>query len=95
MPARRAQRKVPGGKLVRIDADCQEGVLSRVRITGDFFVQPEEALAGIERDLNASRLNGHESDLELKVDVIVSSNGATLLGFGPKDIADLLRELRC
>jgi lipoate-protein ligase A len=95
MPARRAQRKVPDGKLVRLDAVCADGVFSDIRITGDFFVYPEEALANIERSLNASRLNGKEGDLEMKVGSIVSSSNATLVGFGPKDIADLMRELQC
>lgn len=95
MPARRAQRKVPDGKLVRLDAVCGDGVFSDIRITGDFFVYPEEALTNIERDLIAGRLNGMEEDLDTKVGSIVSSNNATLVGFGAKDIADLLRELRC
>jgi lipoate-protein ligase A len=93
MPSRRAQRKVPDGKLVRMDAACADGFLSAIRITGDFFVHPEEALANIERDLNASRLHGGEADLESKVGSIVSANNALLVGFGAKDIADLLREL--
>lgn len=95
MPARRAQRKVPDGKLVRMDAVCGGGVFSNIRITGDFFVYPEEALANIERDLSAGRLSGREDDLETKVVSIVTSNNAVLVGFGAKDIADLLRELQC
>jgi lipoate---protein ligase len=95
MPTRRAQRKVPDGKLVRIDALCEDGALSHIRITGDFFIHPEEALAGIERDLGTGEFNGHESDLEERVVSIVSANGARLIGFGPKDIADMMRELRC
>jgi lipoate-protein ligase A len=95
MPARRAQRKVPGGKLVRVDAYCERHVLSRIRLSGDFFVHPEEALAGIERDLEARGLSGNEPDLEMQVLSIVSANGAVLIGFGASDIADMLRELRC
>ncbi|MGD0818525.1 MAG: hypothetical protein ABR986_09055 [Methanomassiliicoccales archaeon] len=95
MPARRAQRKVPGGKLVRVDAVCEQGVLSKIRITGDFFVHPEEALTSIERDLNAGGLSGHEEDLEQRVDAIIIASGAKLVGFGANDITDLLRELRC
>jgi lipoate---protein ligase len=95
MPVRRAQRKVPDGKLVRIDAVCERGVLSSIRITGDFFVYPEEALMNIERDLNARGFNGREEDLEMKVGTIVSSNNARLVGFGVGDLADLLRELQC
>ena len=92
---RRAQRKVPGGKLVRIDAVCEGHHLSNIRITGDFFVHPEEALANMERDLEASALSGNEPDLERLVEALIVANDARLIGFGARDIADLLRELRC
>jgi lipoate---protein ligase len=95
MPARRAQRKVPAGKLVRIDAVCDGHHFSEIRITGDFFVHPEESLGGIERDLAAAGLTGGEADLEATVARIVAENGARTVGFGPEDIATLLRELRC
>ena len=95
MPARRAQRKVPGGKLVRVEAVCEGHHLSNLRITGDFFVHPEEALASIERDLEATGLSGNEPDLEMLVGAVIVASDARLVGFGAKDIADLLREIRC
>ncbi len=36
--------KVPRGKLVVADLDVVDGRLRNVRITGDFFLYPEEAL---------------------------------------------------
>ena len=95
MPVRRAQRKVPGGKLVRLDALCEAGHFSKIRISGDFFVHPEESLASIERDLEAKALSGHEPDLERLIGAVIASSGAQLIGFGAKDIADLLKEIRC
>ena len=95
MPTRRAQKKVPGGKLVRIDAVCEGHHLTNIRITGDFFVHPEGALANIERDLEARDLSGNEPDLERLVETMIVANEARLIGFGAKDVADLLRELKC
>jgi lipoate-protein ligase A len=95
MPARRSQRKVPGGKLVRVDAVCERHVISNIHISGDFFVHPEEALFSIERGLDEMRLNGNEGDLKERVGSAITANGATLIGFGAGDIADLLRELQC
>lgn len=95
MPPRRSQRKVPGGKLVRIDAVCEGQVISDIRISGDFFVHPEEALFSIERGLDEMRLNGNEGDMAERVGLAVSAAGATLIGFGAGDIADLLKEIRC
>ena len=95
MPPRRAQRKVPGGKLVRIEADCDGGHFSKVLITGDFFVHPEEALGQIEKDIEESALNGNEEELERLIESIIQSNDARLVGFGAKDIAEILKEIRC
>ncbi|MGO1591961.1 MAG: lipoate--protein ligase family protein [Ancrocorticia sp.] len=39
--------KVPGGKLVVIDCDVKEGVLSNVQLSGDFFLEPDETLIRI------------------------------------------------
>lgn len=36
--------KVPGGKLVVADVEVEGGVLSEVRLSGDFFAEPDEAL---------------------------------------------------
>lgn len=36
--------KVPGGKLVVVDLDVEDDVLTNVRISGDFFLEPDEAL---------------------------------------------------
>ncbi len=95
MPAHRAQRKVPGGKLVRVDVVCEQKVISKIRITGDFFVYPEEALASIERDLEAIGLSGTEAELEELVESTVSASNARLIGFSTKDLAEMLRELKC
>jgi lipoate---protein ligase len=48
--------KVPGGKLLRIDADIKGGkegdIIQSIRITGDFFMHPEDALERIEKALS-------------------------------------------
>lgn len=39
--------KVPGGKLVVVDLDVEESVLSNARVAGDFFLEPDEALEAV------------------------------------------------
>ena len=39
--------KVPGGKLVVADLENVDGKITNVLISGDFFLEPDEALAGI------------------------------------------------
>lgn len=39
--------KQPGGKLVQVDFDVSAGTLTGVRVSGDFFLYPEEVLEPI------------------------------------------------
>ena len=39
--------KVPGGKLVVVDLDIVAGRLAGVRLSGDFFLEPDDALEAI------------------------------------------------
>ena len=40
--------KMPGGKLVAADFEVRDGKLTRVRISGDFFLEPDSALTMID-----------------------------------------------
>lgn len=44
--------KVPGGKLVAVDAVLADGRLGGVSVSGDFFLDPDEALGIIDRTLD-------------------------------------------
>ncbi|WP_402468880.1 lipoate--protein ligase family protein [Isoptericola aurantiacus] len=43
--------KVPGGKLVAVDLVVDDDRLARVRLSGDFFLEPDDALEVIDRAL--------------------------------------------
>jgi lipoate-protein ligase A len=53
--------KVPGGKLVVADVEVADGLLRRPRISGDFFMEPDEALEAIN-----TALDGLPAGLEAK-----------------------------
>ncbi len=46
--------KIPGGKLVVVDVEADGGVLRRVRVAGDFFLEPDEALDAVNRALEGA-----------------------------------------
>ncbi|KOG90885.1 lipoate--protein ligase family protein [Streptomyces varsoviensis] len=46
--------KVPGGKLVVVDLEVEDGVLRQVRVAGDFFLEPDEALGAIDAALEGA-----------------------------------------
>jgi lipoate-protein ligase A len=52
-PAMHGEYKMPGGKLIVADLEVRDGLLARVQISGDFFLEPESAL-----DLIDSALTG-------------------------------------
>lgn len=44
MSAMRGEYKVPGGKLVAVDVEQENGRLKHVALSGDFFLEPDDAL---------------------------------------------------
>jgi lipoate-protein ligase A len=83
------QEKVPGGKMIAADFDIAEGRISRIKITGDFFLHPEDTLIKIEEALIGETLDNVES----KVTKILSDNNAKLIGVEPKDIQIMLKKV--
>lgn len=43
--------KIPGGKLVKIELEEKAGKIRKVKITGDFFMHPEEIIGELEKNL--------------------------------------------
>ncbi|WP_010477860.1 lipoate protein ligase C-terminal domain-containing protein [Thermococcus zilligii] len=50
--------------LIRIEFDEENGVAKHVRITGDFFIHPEEAVHELEEKLEGHRLDELERLIE-------------------------------
>lgn len=48
---RSATIKVSGGKVLKVAVRSQGGIIEDVRVTGDFFIYPEEALELLEAKL--------------------------------------------
>ena len=80
---RSADYKASGGKLVRIRLSEEAGQIRSVRITGDFFLIPEESLGKLEKMLEDAPLR--EAELRLLVDRFFRGTGAQGLGVSPDD----------
>jgi lipoate-protein ligase A len=82
--------KVHGGKLVVVDCSITDGKLSDVRVSGDFFLEPDEALD----DINAA-LNGLSADLpgaEIAAAVTAAlSEDVVLFGFSAQAVSIAVR----
>ena len=70
--------KAPKG-LLRVEADLESGVLSKVRITGDFFMVPEDSLPELERSLEGVKLD-HDSVMKAVEGFYTSGVETPMLG---------------
>ena len=80
---RSADYKAPGGKLVRIRLKEEQGLIRSVKITGDFFLIPEESLGKLEKMLEDVPLR--EAELRLLIDRFFRGTGAQGLGVSSDD----------
>lgn len=85
-----AEYKMPGGKLLVLNLDVQAGRLCNVRLSGDFFLEPAEALdninqllEGLPADCTEQYISHHLTQaLEGKVE---------MYGISPEAIATVVR----
>ncbi len=82
--------KTPGGKLVIVDFEVQDGVIRNMQINGDFFLEPAEALGDLNSSLEGAAVDASEEELARRVREAIPA-GAELLGFGPDGIAIAIR----
>ncbi|CAM3494725.1 biotin--protein ligase [Bordetella flabilis] len=87
---RHGEYKVPGGKLVVADVSIDGGVLAHVSISGDFFLEPPEALPEIDRALTGLPANATETELALAV-ALALPPGTEMFGFSPEAVAIAVR----
>lgn len=82
--------KVPGGKLVVADFDVSEGRLRDVRISGDFFLEPDDALEVMDR-----ALEGAAADLSARRFAELVQNalpdGVQMYGVSPQAVGVAVR----
>ncbi|HEY0297500.1 MAG TPA: biotin--protein ligase [Bordetella sp.] len=82
--------KVPGGKLVVVDLDVESGQLANVRLSGDFFLEPPEALDDINRGLTGLPSSADETELALAVASALPAD-VEMFGFSPEAVAVVVR----
>ena len=86
--------KMTGGKLVAVTLRTDLGVLDDVRITGDFFLQPEHAttatLQAIGHALRGARADSPVAALAARIQAVIPF-GVELLGTNPEAIAIAIR----
>lgn len=82
--------KVPGGKLVAVDVDVVDGRLADVTVSGDFFLEPDSALADIDRALTGMPETARVDELARAITAAVDGR-ADLVGFSPEAVGIAVR----
>lgn len=82
--------KIPGGKLVVVDFSVNEGCLVGVRVSGDFFLEPDSALDLIDAALNGSPVNSTQAELIRKIEVALDDD-VVLYGISADGVAVAVR----
>ena len=82
--------KVVGGKMVVADLEVRDGKLADVRISGDFFLEPAEALADITAALEGLPASSSSEDIITALDQGIPA-GTALVGFSVEAIAIAVR----
>lgn len=83
-PSMHGEYKVPGGKLVVVDLDVVESRLANIRLSGDFFLEPDEALGRMTDALEQLPADAPISTYEDAVEKAVDD--AVMVGFDPRSV---------
>lgn len=82
--------KTPGGKLVVVDLDVVDGNIARPRISGDFFLEPPEALSEMDRALDQFPAASSEDAIAERIRETLEP-GVEMIGFSPEAVARAVR----
>ena len=84
-----AEHKVKGGKLVGVEIEYDDRI-KRIRITGDFFMHPEESLYSIEKALTGLDITTSKADLVKTINGVIAAEKAEMVGITPEAIAETI-----
>ena len=86
-----AAEKVTGGKLVRVKVNYDD-VIHDIKIYGDFFLHPEDAIEDIEKSLIGVKSNADESMISSIISEVVDVKGIELIGITPEAVAKVVKK---
>jgi lipoate-protein ligase A len=82
--------KVPSGKLVVVDGEVVDGRLASVRVSGDFFLEPDEALEEINRSLVGVPVDADAESMARRIRAGLAAD-VRMVGFSAEAVATAVR----
>lgn len=86
----KGEYKVPGGKLIVVEADERDGHLVDVTISGDFFLEPDEALEGMTAAIEGLPVSADAGEIARRVRDALPDD-VVMLGVHPEAVATAVR----
>ena len=87
----KAVQKVAGGKLLKISIEFDD-VIDDVKIMGDFFLHPEEAINDIEKNLFGLKTETDEKVIASIIKDVIEEKNFQLIGVTPDAIAQTIKK---
>lgn len=86
----RGEYKVPGGKLVAVDVEAEDGLLTQAFVSGDFFLEPDEALDDINSALIGMPTSASAGELAGVIERGLAPE-TQMIGFNPEAVGIAVR----
>ncbi len=86
----KGELKVKGGKLIKCTLELDEEKIKRIKITGDFFMYPEDAIEKLEKALQGTQFDEEEISKKVKE----ALKDVELIGVAMKDFVDVIINVR-
>jgi len=83
----KAEYKIPGGKLLACTVETQNDVINELKISGDFFMHPEETIGKLERAILGSKV----TDYPDRIRGFFKNTKVTLLGVAEDDFINVIK----
>ncbi len=84
-------QKVKEGKLVKVEIEYDE-VIRKIKITGDFFLHPEDTLDIVEKSMIGLEKSTNIETITSKIHRIAQANDAQMIGISPESLALVIKE---
>jgi lipoate-protein ligase A len=84
--------KVPHGKLVVVDVSVEDGRITGTQVSGDFFLEPDEAYEALGPALEGASISETTAELQARIDkALARIDDVALHGFSTNDVAVAVR----
>ncbi len=84
--------KAIGEKLLRVDVDFRRNKIREVKISGDFFLYPEDVIIKIERKLKGKRVDDGFKTVKETIQKIINEENVQMIGLSVDSIVNALKE---